>query len=117
LQPVDNSKYLGVTVSNDLDCGPHINYITTKTNKTLAFLRRNMKNCKHCSLRVRASRLLVRDSPVVRRHYILLLEPSNVRAQYIQKNCKPRELGKDMADEFQPRKMLCHPCYQEENSL
>jgi hypothetical protein len=30
---------------------------------------------------------------------------------------KPSELGKDMADEIQPRKMLCHPCYQEENSL
>jgi hypothetical protein len=28
---------------------------------------------------------LVRDSSVVRRHYILLLEPSNVRAQYIRK--------------------------------
>ena len=28
---------------------------------------------------------LVRDSSVVRRRYILLLEPSNVRAQYIRK--------------------------------
>ena len=28
---------------------------------------------------------LVRDSSVVRRHYILLLEPSNIRAQYIRK--------------------------------
>jgi hypothetical protein len=28
---------------------------------------------------------LVRDSSVIRRHYILLLEPSNVRAQYIRK--------------------------------
>ena len=28
---------------------------------------------------------IVRDSSVVRRHYILLLEPSNVRAQYIRK--------------------------------
>ena len=27
---------------------------------------------------------VVRDSSVVRRHYILLLEPSNVRAQYIR---------------------------------
>ena len=27
---------------------------------------------------------LVRDSSVVRRHYIFLLEPSNVRAQYIR---------------------------------
>ena len=45
LQPVDNSKYLGVTISNDLDWGPHINNITTKTNTTLGFLRRNMQNC------------------------------------------------------------------------
>ena len=28
---------------------------------------------------------LVRDSSVIRRHYIFLLEPSNVRAQYIRK--------------------------------
>ena len=28
---------------------------------------------------------IVRDSSVVRRHYIFLLEPSNVRAQYIRK--------------------------------
>ena len=45
LQPVDNSKYVGATISNDLDWGPHINNITTKDNKTLGFLRRNMKNC------------------------------------------------------------------------
>ena len=45
LQPVENSKYLGVTISNDLDWGPHINNITTKANRTLGFLRRNMKNC------------------------------------------------------------------------
>jgi hypothetical protein len=45
LQPFDNSKYLGVTISKDLDWGPHINNITTKANKTLGFLRRNMKNC------------------------------------------------------------------------
>ena len=30
-------------------------------------------------------RMLVRDSSVVRRHYILLLELSDVRAQYIRK--------------------------------
>jgi hypothetical protein len=43
LQPVDNSEYLCVTISNDLDWGPHINNITTKANKTLGFLRRYMK--------------------------------------------------------------------------
>ena len=40
-QPVDNSKYSGVTISNDLDWGAHINNITTKVNKTLGFLRQN----------------------------------------------------------------------------
>lgn len=46
LQPVKNSKYLGVAISNDLDWAPHnINNITTKVNKTLGFLRRNIKNC------------------------------------------------------------------------
>jgi len=40
LQPVDNSKYIGVIISKDLDWGPHINNITTKANKTLSFLRR-----------------------------------------------------------------------------
>lgn len=45
LQPVDNSKYLGVTISNYLDWGPHINNITSKATKTLGFQRRNMKNC------------------------------------------------------------------------
>ena len=28
-----------------VDWGPHINNITSKANKTLGFLRRNMKNC------------------------------------------------------------------------
>jgi hypothetical protein len=40
-----NSKYLSVTIVNDLDWGPNINNITTKANKTLGFLHRNMKNC------------------------------------------------------------------------
>ena len=44
LQPVDNSKYLGVTISKDLDWGPHINNIT-KANKTLSFLCRSIENC------------------------------------------------------------------------
>ena len=43
LQTVDNSKYLDVTISNDLEWDPHINNITSKANKTLGFLRRNMK--------------------------------------------------------------------------
>ena len=47
----DNSKYLGVTIINDLDWAPHINNITTKANKTLGFLHRNMKNLTYISLK------------------------------------------------------------------
>ena len=61
LQPVDNSKYLGVTISNDLDWGPHINNITTKVNKILSFLRINMKNCTQLKT-LRTHHLFVRLS-------------------------------------------------------
>ena len=45
LEAVKDSKYLGLTISHDLDWGTHINNITCKANKTLGFLRRNLKNC------------------------------------------------------------------------
>ena len=50
LETVKDSKYLGVTMCNDLDWGVHINNISAKANKTLGFLRRNMK---HCSQKVK----------------------------------------------------------------
>jgi hypothetical protein len=36
------AKYMGVTIKSDLKCDSHINNITTKANKTLGFLRRNI---------------------------------------------------------------------------
>ena len=38
---VKDAKYLGVTVSDDLEWTKHINAITTKANSKLSFLRRN----------------------------------------------------------------------------
>ena len=38
----DKSKYLGVTMQLDLKWDSHINSSTTKANKTLGFLRRNI---------------------------------------------------------------------------
>ena len=38
-----NTKYLGVTLSSDLCWNDHINNITNKANRTLAFVRRNLK--------------------------------------------------------------------------
>lgn len=42
LENVKSAKYLGVTISDDLDWGQHINNITSKATKTLGFLRRNL---------------------------------------------------------------------------
>ena len=42
LENDSSAKYLGVTVTDDLDWGQHINNITSKATKTLDFLRRNL---------------------------------------------------------------------------
>jgi hypothetical protein len=42
LEHADKSKYLGVSMQSDLKWDSHINSITTKANKTLGFLRRNI---------------------------------------------------------------------------
>jgi hypothetical protein len=49
----------------------------------LQFTSWHISNC--LTVNVGAPNILVRDSSVLRRHYISLLEPSNVRAQYIRK--------------------------------
>jgi hypothetical protein len=45
LQVVDNAKYLGLTISKNLSWNNHVNNITKKANSTLAFIRRNIRNC------------------------------------------------------------------------
>ena len=39
LENVDNIKYVGVTITNDLKWNTHISNICTKANRTLGFLR------------------------------------------------------------------------------
>ena len=40
-----DAKYLGVTLSNDLEWSKHIATMTNKSNSKLSFLRRNLKGC------------------------------------------------------------------------
>ena len=43
LESVHTAKYLGVTLSSNMSWEPHINNITTKANKILGFLKRNLQ--------------------------------------------------------------------------
>ncbi|MCG8116962.1 MAG: reverse transcriptase domain-containing protein, partial [Candidatus Thiodiazotropha endolucinida] len=42
LEQVQSAKYLGITITDDLDWGQHISEITSKATRTLGFLRRNL---------------------------------------------------------------------------
>ena len=42
LENVPSVKYLGITITDELDWGQHINNVTSKATKTLGFLRRNL---------------------------------------------------------------------------
>ena len=44
-ETVGTAKCLGVTISRDMNWSKHINNVCTKANKTLAFLKRNLKIC------------------------------------------------------------------------
>ena len=45
LGEVEDTKYLGVTLSNNLDWSKHITTTTTKANARLSFIKRNLKDC------------------------------------------------------------------------
>ena len=42
LEQVQSAKYLGLTITDDLDWGQHISEISAKATKTLGFLRCNL---------------------------------------------------------------------------
>ena len=43
LKETDSAKYLGVNITRDLSWAKHINQITTKTNNSLRFIKRNIQ--------------------------------------------------------------------------
>jgi len=60
LSQVDKAKYLGVTITEDLNWSTHVNNVVTKATKTLGFIRRNLGNCPQ-NLREMAYFSLVRS--------------------------------------------------------
>ena len=41
-EQVESAKYLGVTITDNLEWGQHVSEISSKATKTLGFLRRNL---------------------------------------------------------------------------
>ena len=61
LEQVTTIPYLGVVISNNLEWAPHIDRICDKANRTLGFLRRNLKRCPQ-ELKSLAYNTLVRST-------------------------------------------------------
>ena len=59
LEAVYHAKYLGLEISHDLNWNTHIQNLTTKANRTLGFVRRNIQT-KHQGIRQTAHNTLVR---------------------------------------------------------
>lgn len=59
LKHTDQAKYLGVSLTSKLDWTPHINSKVAKANKTLGFVKRNLKNAPE-HVRETAYKALVR---------------------------------------------------------
>ena len=55
----DSTKYLGITISNDLKWNKHISNITSNANSTLGILRRNLRLSSH-TVKTHAYQALVR---------------------------------------------------------
>ena len=45
LDNVENIKYPGITITNDLKSNTHVSNICTKANRTLDVLRHNLSEC------------------------------------------------------------------------
>ena len=59
LEAVDHAKYLGLEISHDLKWNHHAQNVTIKANRTLGYIRRNIRT-KHKGIRQTAYQTLAR---------------------------------------------------------
>ena len=76
LDNVENIKYLGVTITNDLKWNTHVSNICTKANRTIGFLKWNLSECPQ------AYKGLVRPVP---EHGSSVWDPSSILQEELEK--------------------------------
>ena len=100
LESVRNHPYLGVEVTQKLNWSNHIDHITAKANRSLSFVKRNLKRCPE-NIKEQAYKSLVRShleyastvwSPH-QKYQIDKLEAVQRKAARFIKNCWSREQG------------------------
>ena len=67
LEQVQSAKYLGLTITDDLDWGQHVSEISAKATKTMGFLRCNLAFAPRHTKEV-AYKTLVRPKTLIRLH-------------------------------------------------
>ena len=97
LENVDNIKYLGVTISNDMKWDTRISNICTKANRTLGFLRRNLFSCPQ-DVKEAAYKGMVRP---------ILEYGSSIWDPYIDKLQEELEKVQNRAARFVTRNYVC----------
>ena len=90
LDSVSNAKYLGITIQQDMDWDNHINNTASKANRTLGFLRRNLK-ISSSAIKDRAYKVFVRP---------ILEYASSVWDPYTQKSIDKLEAVQRRAARF-----------------
>ncbi len=101
LEEQKDSKYLGVTISNDLSWGNHINNVVCRANRTIGFLRRNIHACPK-EVKTAAYTTLVRPTieyaaavwdPYSKNHIMQLDAVQRRAARFVNNNFYDKDQG------------------------
>ena len=108
LETVDSAKYLSLTVSQDLNWNNHINSITGNANRSLGFIKRNVKTKKE-AVKELAYKTLVRPqveyassvwSPHTKQNISKLEMTQRRAARWVKNNYPPYESISNMLEDL-----------------
>ena len=84
---MDDIKYLGVTISDDLKWNTHVSNVCTKANRTLGFLNRSLSSCsqdvKETAYKGLVRPILEHASPVWHPHGLIAQEELEKRFRIV----------------------------------